>query len=78
MTVTLELNADETQALQEIAQAAGADIPAVLHRLIAPLLPPDRAAPEPSRDPEDSEERRREQEEVEANIKRWHAERGAA
>ena len=80
MTITLNLNAEEERVLRLTAEAAGADIPAVLHGLIAQLLPPEpaTAAPEPGGDPESSAERRREQEEVAANIKRWHEERGSA
>ena len=81
MTIALDLNAEEERVLRLTAEAAAADIPAVLHGLIAQLLPPEpaaSAAPEPSDDPESSAERRREQEEVEANIKRWHEERGLA
>ena len=75
MTITLELSAEEERVLRLTAQAAGADIPAVLHGLIAQLLPPEpAAAPEPGGDP-DLAERRREQEEVEANIRRWHEDR---
>ncbi len=83
MIVTLELTTDEACVLQEIAQAAGATVEAVLHMLIAQVSPAgqadvgcgeadDREAPT---DDEAVTEKRREQEEVEANIRRWHEER---
>ena len=76
MTVTLELSADEARVLQEIACAAGVRVETVLHGLIAQAVPPGRDAP--PADPEVLAEQKREQEEVEANIRRWHEERAAS
>ena len=99
MVVALKLNAEEVQALHRTAEAAGVDIDAVLHQLIA-LLAPEAIENAPARrEPsemdsaegaagegaagaeaaEEEAERRREQEEMQANIRRWHAEqRGSA
>ena len=74
MTIMLELNAEEAAALQEIAEATGVTVEAVLHGLIAQVLPPAKPEQREAEDLEEDAERRREQEEVEANIKRWHAE----
>ena len=77
MTVTLELSAEEAALLEAAAGAAGATREAVLRALIRQLAgaggPEDAQAAVPEET--DPEERRREQAEVEANIKRWHAER---
>ncbi len=76
MTVTLELSAEEAALLEAAAGAAGATREAVLRALIRQL---GAGGPEDAqaavREETDPEERRREQAEVEANIKRWHAER---
>ncbi len=61
--------------LQEIAHAAGVGVETVLHGLIAQIAPPEREAP--SADLEVLAEQKHEQEEVEANIRRWHEERAA-
>jgi len=73
MTITLELTPEEAAALRRRADAAGTDIEAVLHGLIAALAP--RAAP-PEALEEDPEERDREQAELRANLDRWRAEQG--
>ena len=84
MTVTLELNVEEAEALRRTAEAAGVEVDAVLHQLIA-LLAPEAAGNAPARrEPSEASgaaeeaaedaERRREQEEMQANIRRWHAE----
>ncbi len=82
MTVTLDLNADEAQALEEMARTAGTTMEVVLHALVAQASPSRRAEAERAQDPADTAEaaaeRRREQEEVEANIQRWHQERAPA
>ena len=83
MIVTLELSKEEVQTLRPLADAAGVDLETVLHQMIA-LLPPV-ASEKPQGFHEDSAEqkieedaeRRREQEEMQANIKRWHAEKEA-
>ncbi len=76
MIVTLELSAEEEATLEGVAEAAGVDTKTVLHRLIAQLSGPmeAEAVPNGGTDPNAAMERRREQEEVEANIQRWHAE----
>lgn len=79
MTVTLDLTEDEVHVLQEIAQKAETTVEAVLHALIAQVSLSSHAEAEDT-EAEDTEavtERRREQEEVEANIRRWHEERAA-
>ena len=74
MTVTLELSADEHAALASVAAVAGVSLETVLHGLIAQLsVPAEKERETPDGDAE--EERRREQAEVEANIKRWHTDR---
>ncbi len=89
MTVTLELRADEARVLQGMAQTAGMTMEAVLHALIAQASPSRRAEVESAEPPAENAqavaqnaeavaERRREQEEVEANIRRWHEERAPA
>lgn len=81
MTVTLELSADEARVLQEMARAAGVSVDTVLHGLIAQISLPHRKAPPsaaPPADPEAADEQKREQEEVEANVRRWHEERESA
>lgn len=79
MTVTLELKADEVRVLQEIARTAGTTVEAVLHALIAQVSPSQsaEAAEAPAETAEAVAERRREQEEVEANVRRWHEEQAA-
>ena len=89
MTVTLELKADEVQALQEMAQAAEMTVEAVLHALIAQVPLSRRAEDGGAEAPaaitaeavtetaEAVAERLREQEEIEANIRRWREERSA-
>lgn len=73
MKVTLELKADEARVLQEIARTAGTTVEAVLHALIVQVSPP-QSAEAAAEDPDAVAERRREQEEVEANVRRWHEE----
>ena len=84
MKVTLQLSGEEVHALRPLADAAGVDLETVLHHLIAQLLPP--VAPErpqtfsegsAEEEIEEDAERRREQAEMQANIKRWHAEKEA-
>ena len=86
MTITLELRADEADVLQEMAQTAETTIEAVLHTLIAQVPLSRRAEDGGAEAPTETSEavtetaeavaeRRREQEEVEANIRRWHEER---
>ncbi len=76
MMITLELSAEEMRALRGIAEAAGVDLQTVLHGLIAQISLPDReASPALAPSADASVEQKREQEEVEANIKRWHEER---
>ena len=81
MTITLKLSADEARTLQELACAAGVSMETVLHGLIAQVSPPaasSASAPIPDAlDLEALAEQQREQEEVEANIQRWHQERQA-
>ena len=77
MTITLELSADEQAALESVAGAAGVSLEAVLHGLIAQLMGP-AAKEQEMPDGDAAEERKREQEEVEANIERWYRERGQA
>ena len=90
MRVTLELSADEARVLQKISEAAGVTVDAVLHGLIGQVSAQERtaaqaagppAAPEAldpeALDPEALADQKREQEEVEANIKRWHREQKA-
>lgn len=77
MTITLELSADEHAALASVAAAAGVPIETVLHGLIAQLSVPAAKAQE-TPDGDAAEEQLREQEEVEANIRRWHRERAQA
>lgn len=90
MTMTLELTLEEAAALESRARAEGVDIRAVLHSLIAQLVPspalepPERAAAlvqawrreEETGDPEERAERDREREELKANRDRWRAEQG--
>lgn len=86
MRVTLELSADEARVLQEISEAAGVTVDAVLHGLIAQVSGLERTAAQAAVPPADLEalnpealaEQKREQEEVEANIKRWHQEQKPA
>ena len=77
VAITLELSADEHAALTAVAGAAGVSLETVLHGLIAQLSIPAAGEAVESRGESLSaaEERRREQAEVEANIKRWHADR---
>jgi len=77
VAITLELSADEHAALTAVAGAAGVSLETVLHGLIAQLSIPaaGEAAESMGGDLDTAEEQRREQEEVEANIKRWHQER---
>ena len=77
MTITLELSTDEQAALRAVASAAGMDIGTVLHGLIAQLSAPT-ATENAGEDLNMDAEERREQAEVEANIQRWHRERGEA
>ena len=88
MIITLELSTEEESALRRTAEAAGVDIDAVLHRLIMLLAVPQAEKAASRGEPgaasgssaasgvEEEAERRREQEEMQANIRRWHAERG--
>jgi ribosomal protein L12E/L44/L45/RPP1/RPP2 len=76
MIVTLELSDEELHALRPLADAEGMDMETVLHSLIAQLIPP-AASHRPANLEEQAEEEaemRREQEEMQANIARWHAE----
>ncbi len=82
MKIILELSEEEVHALRPLADAAGVDFETVLHHLIAQLLPPvvlekpkglQENQTEENQMEEDAE-RRREQEEMQANIRRWHAE----
>ena len=77
VAITLELSADEHAALTAVAGAAGVSLETVLHGLIAQLSIPaaGEATESMGGDLDTAEEQRREQEEVEANIKRWHQER---
>jgi len=80
MTIRLELSTEEQAALAAVAEAAGVSVETVLHGLVAQLSVPGGAevpkeTPAPVAEPGAAEEERREQEEVEANIKRWHQER---
>ena len=81
MKVTLELSDAEAHALRPLAEAAGVTIETVLHHLIAQLGPPvvsekpeGVTADRFEDSAEEDAERRREQAEMQANIKRWHAE----
>lgn len=78
--MTLDLSAEEVRVLQETAQAAGTTMESVLHALIAQLSSESAEAERTEAPPAASEavaERRQEQEEVEANIRRWHEDRAA-
>jgi ribosomal protein L12E/L44/L45/RPP1/RPP2 len=86
MTVTLKLNDEELYILRPLADAEGVDIETVLHALIAQLIPPSASKRQGNLEERTKEERtkeeraeeeaelRREQEEMQANIARWHAE----
>ena len=75
MIVTLELSADEHAALASVAAVAGVSLETVLHGLVALLEVPPAAQERETPDGDAAEERRQEQAEVEANIKRWHTDR---
>ena len=82
MTVALQLSSDEAHVLQEVAQDTGTTMDAVLQALIAQVSPRPEViagtAEAPADTAEAQAERRREQEEVEANIRRWHEEQAPA
>ena len=75
MTITLQLSVDEHAAVEAVARAAGVSLETVLHGLIAQLSVPPAAEARETPDRGAAEERRQEQAEVEANIKRWHTDR---
>ncbi len=83
MIVTLKLSDEELYVVRPLADAEGVDIETVLHTLIAQLFPPAASKrqdnPEKQAKEEQAEEAelRREQEEMQANIARWHAEKEA-
>ena len=84
MKVTLTLSEAEVHALRPLAEEAGVTVETVLHHLIAQLGPPvvwekpDSVDEDYPKDrAEEDAERRREQEEMQANIKRWHAEQAS-
>jgi ribosomal protein L12E/L44/L45/RPP1/RPP2 len=84
MIVTLKLSDEELHILRPLADMEGANMETVLHTLIAQLIPSaaskgpgkpaERAEEEAEERAEEEAELRREQEEMQANIARWHAE----